>query len=51
MADVVRQLIELAHAPVGQTRPAAGSYAAGVVIELLRVPHEEVNEQEDHEEG
>ena len=49
--DVMGQLVELAHAPVGQARPAAGSNAAGVVVELLGIPHEEVDEQEQHDEG
>lgn len=51
MPDVVGQLIELAHAPVGQARPAAGTNAAWVVIELLRIAHEEVDEQEEHDKG
>ena len=51
MSDVVGQLVELAHAPVGQARPAASPYAAGVMVELLSIAHEEVDEQEQHEEG
>ena len=51
MADVVWQLIELTHAPVGQARPAASPNAAGVVVELLSIAHEEVDEQKQHEEG
>ena len=51
MSDVVRQLVELTHAPVGQARPAAGPNAAGVVVELLSIAHEEVDEKEQHEEG
>ena len=49
--DVVGQLVELPHAPVGQARPAAGPNAAGVVVELLGIPHEEVDEQEQHDKG
>lgn len=51
MSNVVRQLVELAHAPVGQARPAAGPYAARVMVKLLSIAHEEVDEQEQHEEG
>lgn len=51
MANVVRQLVELTHAPVGQARPAASPYAAWVVVELLSIAHEEVDEQKQHEEG
>ena len=51
MADVVWQLIELAHTPVGKARPAASPYAAGMVVKLLSVAHEEVDEEEDHQEG
>ena len=51
MANVVRQFIELPHAPEGQAGPAASPNAAGVVVELLSIAQEEVDEQEDHEEG
>lgn len=51
MSDVVRQLVELTHAPVGQARPAASPNTAGVVVELFSIAHEEVDEQEQHEEG
>ena len=51
MADIVWQLVEFAHAPVGKARPAPSPYAARVVIKLLSIAHEEVYEQEDHQEG
>ena len=51
VSDVVRQLVELAHAPVGQARPAACPYAAGMMVKLLSIAHEEVDEQKEHEEG
>ena len=51
MPDVVGQLIELPHAPVGQARPATGPNTTGVVVELLSIPHEEVDEQEQHDKG
>ena len=51
MPDVVGQLVELAHAPVGQAGPAAGADAARVVVKLLSIAHEEVDEQEQHDKG
>lgn len=51
MSNVMGQLIKFPHAPVGQARPSACANAARMMVELFRIAHEEVDEQEQHDKG
>lgn len=50
VVEVVGQLVELAQAPGGQRGPAARPGGGWLVVELLRVAHEEVDQQKDQQE-
>ena len=51
VVQVVWQLVQLAQAPLGQRAPPPAADASWVVVEALRVAHEEEDEQEEEQEG